>query len=122
MLCFGLVTALLVSATACSKRQDAGGEGGGGDGRDYSGLIVGKWEGTEGELEGATMEIDKGGAITITKPDGKNLSGTYELRGASLKPTLDDPKEHWDFTIRKLDENELVMRDEDGDTHRFKRK
>ena len=87
--------------------------------------ILGKWELTEeaaGIPKGSTFEFKKDGTLIVTATVGgmeKEFKFKYELKGKVLKIVIGDKADTTEVT--KLTDKELVCRDADGTTAKFKK-
>ena len=86
--------------------------------------ILGKWELTEeaaGIPKGSTFEFKKDGTLIVTATVGgmeKEFKFKYELKGKVLKIVIGDKADTTEVT--KLTDKELVCKDADGTTAKFK--
>jgi uncharacterized protein (TIGR03066 family) len=87
--------------------------------------ILGKWELTEeaaGIPKGSTFEFKKDGTLVVTATVGgmeKEFKFKYELKGKVLKIVIGDKADTTEVT--KLTATELVCKDADGTTAKFKK-
>ena len=87
--------------------------------------LLGKWELTEaaaGIPKGSTFEFKKDGTLIVTASVGgmeKEFKFKYELKGKVLKIVIGDKADTTEVT--KLTDKELVCKDADGTTAKFKK-
>jgi hypothetical protein len=105
---------------------------------EYSAKIVGRWQGTAGEMK-ETMSIDADGtfvcqlyptgfiANTLSQGVKGTVRGTWEIHGAKITLNITDAKkEHLEnrmtaSTIVAFKKNELVLKSDRGGTSPFQR-
>ena len=118
MLRLTLIAPLLLALAACGGTTNT---------PDYKSLIVGKWLWTEGGYQGATVEVFEDGNLRVTmsgkhEDQPQTYNGTYRLEGDTLKVDLKEPaNDEFTHKIKRLDRQELVTEDEDGESNTFKR-
>jgi uncharacterized protein (TIGR03066 family) len=107
------------------------GTGAGADEKDYSKLIVGKWELTkvpEGRLpKGTIIDFTKDGKVMVAaKKDDMaiNVEGTYKVDGDKLMVTLKvgENEQKQTISILKLTDSEMHVKNEQGDESELTKK
>jgi uncharacterized protein (TIGR03066 family) len=87
--------------------------------------LLGKWELTEasaGIPKGATFDFKKDGKLVVVadvKGEKKSFEFKYELTKSTLKFTVGDRTDTTEIVT--LDKTDLVCKDKDGTTAKFKR-
>jgi uncharacterized protein (TIGR03066 family) len=87
--------------------------------------LLGKWELTEvaaGIPKGAIFDFQKDGKLVVMfemEGEKKTFDFKYELKERMLKLTIGDKSDTTEIT--SLDKTELVCKDKDGTTAKFKR-
>jgi len=126
-----VVCGLLLSLTACGKKDatSSTGGGGGGGGDKPKELIIGVWEIQDKDAKG-TMEFKKDGTLVqVVEIAGMKLTanGTYkfveeDVIETEIKPPVEGaPSQKEKVKVTKVTKDELVTKDSKGKEDKFKR-